>query len=469
MTVSGRKIAISDHIEIEWLKNKTAQALCPNCGAQGEVRQILDIDYRPPVEHDDEHHFILQVCPACSARFVHDMKMMMYNSEQLVERGEGAFHVQLGAGLWPITGQLARLDKPRGAKVLEIGGAFGFGLDFCIRARGWDGVGYDPSPFAAAGMRELDLPLRQEYFSVRHLGLGPWDVAIATELLEHISYPAAFLLLMRKALGETGVLVISTPNAECVNPEQTPSLLLPLLSPGSHAVLQTARSLELAFHAAGFFHTHIIKDGLSLIGYASASPIQLIEDDAARRAMYRTYLVERAGLSALTSDLRFGFAGRGIFEAVNDGDWEGADTAWAALLPASQARFGLDLETMTQLPPGAAEASLAELGRMIPLGLGMILFGRAMRLLAAGQSRVQLEPMLQLALDAVEVLLGALAKHSLQDALSASLAELLRTELLLHESTRIARTCRGRSRADRIGRRDGTLAWLHRPGQCRAI
>lgn len=431
MTAVGRKIAISAHIEIEWLDGPVAQALCPNCGVQAEVRQILDIDYRPPVEHDDEHRFVLQICPACSVRFVDNMKMMEYNTERLVERGEDAFHVQLGAGIWPITGQLARLDQPRGAKVLEIGGGFGFGLDFALRARGWDGVGYDPSPFAAEGMRELDLPLHQEYFTVRHLALGPWDVAIATELLEHVSYPAAFLLLMRKALGETGVLMLSTPNAECVTPDQPVSNLLPLLSPGSHTVLQTRRSLELALRAAGFAYTHIIEDGLSLIAYGSAAPIRLIEDDAARRAMYRNYLVERAGLAAETSDLRFGFAGRGIFEAVNDGDWAAADAAWAALLPAAQARFGLNLQGMTALPPGAAEASLAELARKMPLGLGMILFGRAMRLLEAGHGRVALEPMLRLALEAIDVLLGALAKHSLQDALSASLAGLLRTELLI--------------------------------------
>lgn len=431
MTASGRKIAISEHIEIEWLERRTAQALCPNCGARVEVAQILDIDYRPPVEHDDEHRFILQVCPACSVRFVDNMKMMEFHSEQQVERGEDAFHVQLGAGLWPITGQIARIDLPRGAKVLEIGGAYGFGLDFSLRARGWDGVGYDPSPFAGVGMRELDLPLRQEYFTARHLELGPWDVAIATELLEHVSYPAAFLLLMRRALGETGVLMLSTPNAAFISPDHPVSNLLPLLSPGSHTVLQTAQSLEIALRAAGFTHIHIIEDGMSLIGYASAAPIRLIEDDAARRQMYRTYLVERAALAGLTSDLRFGFAGRGIFEAVNDGDWAGAEAAWAALLPAAQARFGLDLQGMTALPPGAAEASLAELSRMIPLGLGMIMFGRAMHLLKQGHSRVALEPMLQLALDAIEVLLRALAKHSLQDALSASMAGLLRTELLI--------------------------------------
>ncbi len=431
MTAPGGKIAVTEHIEIEWLPRRRMPALCPNCGIQAEAEQILDIDYRPPVEHKDEHRFIMQVCPACSVRFVDNMKMMEYHSDEQVERGEDAFHVQIGAGLWPIAGQIARLDKPEGARVLEIGGAYGFGLDFAIRARGWTGEGYDPSPFAAVGTRELGLPLHQEYFTVRHLERGPWDVAIATELLEHVSYPAAFLLLMRRALGGTGVLMLSTPNAACITPDLPVSSLLPLLSPGSHTVLQTEKSLKIALNNAGFAHTHIIADGLSLIAYASAAPIALIEDDATRRAVYRNYLVARAETAGLTTDLRLGFAGRGIFEAVNDGDWAAADAAWAALLPAAQARFGLDLDNMADLPAGADTASLAALSRMMPLGLGMILFGRAMRLLEAGQSRQQVEPLLRVALRAIEVLLRALAEHSLQDALSASLAGLLRTELLI--------------------------------------
>lgn len=431
MNAAGRKIAISPHIEIEWLENQTTQALCPNCGCQGEVRQILDMDYCPPIEHDDEHRFILQVCPVCSVRFVDNMQLMQYDNERLIEFAEHAYHVQLGAGIWAITGQLARVDKPAGTNVLEIGGAYGFGLDFCIRARGWDGVGYDPSPFVAFGMQELGLKLRQEYFTVRQLKLGPWDVAIATELLEHVCYPAAFLLLMRRALGDTGMLVLSTPDAEWITPDLPHAALAPLLSPASHAVLQTEQSLGIALRAAGFSHVHIIRDGMSLIAYASAAPFELLTDDGARRAMYRNYLVERARLAELTSDLRLGFAGRGIFEAANDGDWQAADAAWAALLPAAKARFGLDLETMTALPPGAVDTGLAELARLMPLGLGMIMFGRAMRLLEAGHSRVQVEPVLRVAADGIDALRAALARSTLIDGLSMSLAGLLQTELLL--------------------------------------
>ncbi|WP_297490573.1 class I SAM-dependent methyltransferase [Acidocella sp.] len=428
---AGCRVALTPHIDIEWLDGQTGFALCPNCGALGTVPRLLDIRYCPPDPHEDEHRFVMQSCPSCAVRFVDNAMMMDYSTERLIQLGWDSYQVQLGAGIWPIAAQLAALDKPAGAKVLEIGGAFGFGLDFCIRARGWDGVGYDPSPLAAFGTQELGLPLCQEYFTVRHLELGPWDVAVATELIEHVSYPVAFLLIMRRALGDTGVLILSTPDAAHIAPETPASVLLPLLSPGAHAVLQTRQSLEMALRAAGFTHIRIVADGTSLVAYASAAPFDLLRDQAARRALYRRYLVERARSTPELGDLRLGFAGRGIFEAANDGDWAAADAAWAALLPAVRARFGLDLETMAALPPRAAEASLSALCQLMPLGLGMILFGRAMRRLAAGESRAALEPMLRLAAAAVAALLDALARRSLMDGLSASLAVLLRTELLI--------------------------------------
>jgi SAM-dependent methyltransferase len=428
MTASGRKIRIAEHIEIEWLETGAVAALCPNCEATVQARRLLDIDYRPP---DARHRFILQICPECTVRFVDNAETMDYGTELLIEMGWNIYQVQLGAGVWPISAPLTRVAKPAGAKALEIGGAFGFGLDFGVRARGWAGVGFDPSPLAKFGARELGLELRQDYFAEKNLALGPWDVAIATEVLEHLPHPPEFLRLMRQALKADGILVLTTPDAAFITPELPAGTLMPLLSPGAHIVLQTAQSLEVALRAAGFAHVQVRRDGLSLVAYASGTSFALNDDGAAGRSMYRTYLVERAALAALTSDLRLGYAGRGIFEAVNDGDWDAADAAWEALLPAAKTRFGLDLQSMSALPPGAAEASLAELCRMMPLGLGMILFGRAMRLLQAGQSRAQVEPVLRLAAEAVDALLRALAKHSLQDGLSASLAGLLRTELLM--------------------------------------
>ena len=425
---STGKLRIAAHVEVVWGQGETRPARCPNCGTEGPARQLIEIDYRPP---DAVHRFILQICPHCGARFADNPETMDYGTDELIEIGWHTYQVQLGAGVWPITAPLTRIDKPVGARMLEIGGAYGFGLDFGIRGRGWSGRGYDPSPLAAFGARELGLDIAQAYFGEADLGGGAYDVVLATEVVEHLAEPPGFFRLMRQAVGADGILLLTTPDAAWITPELSAAQLMPLLSPGAHLVLQTAQSLALALRAAGFAHVEVRREALSLVAYASPAPFVLRDDAAAGRALYRKYLVERAKLTAPESDLRLGFAGRGLFEAANDGDAAPAAEAWGALLPAAQARFGLDLETMAALPAGAEGASLDALARLMPLGLGMILFGRAMQLLAARNGRAGLLPLFRLAIAAVDALQGALAQRSLGDGLSADIRRVAETECLI--------------------------------------
>ena len=110
----ARKIRIAAHIEVDWLERRTAPARCPNCGAVGQAEQLLEIDYRPP---DAVHRFVLQICPACTARFVDNTHTMDYGTDELIEIGWNIYQVQLGAGVWPISAPLTRVEKPAGARV----------------------------------------------------------------------------------------------------------------------------------------------------------------------------------------------------------------------------------------------------------------------------------------------------------------------------------------------------------------
>jgi SAM-dependent methyltransferase len=447
---------IAEHIEIDWLDRQSPATACPCCAYTGPVRQYIDIDYQPP---EARHRFILQICPSCSVRFVDNTHTMDYATETLIAIGWDVYQIQLGAGVWPISAPLTRVDKPAGSRVLEIGGAYGFGLDFCIRARGWTGEGFDPSPLAAFGARELDLTVSQDYFEDKDVARGPYDVVIATEVIEHLERPPEFLSLMRRALADDGILVLSTPDAAWITPALPAAQMMPLLSPGAHIVLQTAESLEKALKAAGFTDVKIKCGGLSLVAYASASPFSLNEDEAAGRAAYRRYLVERSRLTSELSDLRLGFAGRGYFEACNDGDTQAAEAAWAALLPAAQARFGLNLETLAALPAEAADTSLARLGEIMPLGLGMILFSRAMYLLGRDAGRAEILPLFILARDAAAALLNALGKRSLTDGLTASLAGLIEQEIILCRAEAAEPDSLPALIAMAVGQEGGALVW----------
>lgn len=421
-------LRLTSHCELEWLHGQRAEATCPNCGGTGAVTQLAEISYDL---FGAAGRYRLQLCPHCDVLFASALATMDYGGDALLEIGWPAYYAQVGAGIWSIADPLSRIAKPPGARALEIGGAYGFGLDFCVHARSWRGVGYDPSPLTGLGARELGLDLRQGYFTAQTLREGPWDVILATEVIEHLEDPPAFLRLMRQAIADGGILVLTTPNAAWITPDLSPDELYALLQPGAHVVLQSARSLELALKAAGFGHVMVRAEAATLTAYASPAPFRLEEEFCARRGLYRQYLCQRAMAAALGSDPQLGFAGRLIFDAVNDGDAEGAAAAWDILNEACQARFGYRLEGLAGLPV-SGDDDLEGLARKMPLGLGMILYAQVMRRLAAGEARSELKPGLELARAAIAALQAALDRRSLgRDQLALSIDKVLETELFL--------------------------------------
>ena len=429
MSLPSGKLRLTGQCEAEWLTGAAAEAICPNCGHQGRMAELIDVDYDLL---GTTGHYRVRLCPHCAVRFTSVLGTVDYEGDELVEIGWPAYYAQMGAGIWPISDPLTRIAKPSGAKALEIGGAYGFGLDFCVNAKGWQGVGYDPSPLAKIGAQELGLDIRQGYFTEDMLGDGLWDVIISTEVIEHLNEPPAFLRLMRRAIAEDGILLLTTPNADWITPALSNGELYALLAPGAHVVLQSPQSLRMALEAAGFAHVVVRAEESALVAYASPSPFVLEEDFASRRAVYRRYLQSRAAVAQAGSDLQIGFAGRAIFDSVNDQDEAGAQTAWSVLNDACAARYGYRLEELAALPPGAEADSLEGLGAKMPLGLGMILFSRAMQRLAAGEGRQAVRPMLVLAGQAIEALQSALDHRSLgRDRLSVAIETVVRTELLL--------------------------------------
>ena len=328
MSLPNGKLRLTSQCEAVWLKDEAAEAACPNCAYQGRVAELIDVNYDLL---GTTGRYRLRLCPHCTVRFTSALGTVDYEGDELVEIGWPAYYAQMGAGIWPISDPLTRIAKASGAKALEIGGAYGFGLDFCVNAKGWKGVGYDPSPLAKIGARELGLDIRQGYFTEDTLRDGPWDIIISTEVIEHLNEPPAFLRLMRRAIADDGILLLTTPNADWITPTLSNGELYALLAPGAHVVLQSPQSLRMALEAAGFAHVVVRAEESALVAYASPSPFVLEEDFGSRRAVYRRYLQSRAAVAQAGSDLQIGFAGRALFDSVNDQDEAGAQTAWGVL------------------------------------------------------------------------------------------------------------------------------------------
>lgn len=421
--------AISPYTRVAWIHGHRVGASCPACGFEGDVAQVLEVDYRSPRERLFYH---LLRCPSCALLFSDTAPNYDYHDDELLAVGWPGYYVQMGVGPWEIASALNRVVKPAGARALEIGGAYGFGLDFCVQARGWQGIGYDPSPLAAIGAEALGLSLIQGLFDETSLAEGKWDVVIGTELIEHIETPLTFLQLMRRAVVDDGVLVLTTPAAEVICPDLAPWVLDALIVPNRHVMLHSAKSLTKVLQRAGFTHVEVRQKGQSLVAYASPAALRLDEDQNAAWQIYQHYMRQRAAQAPVGSDLHFCFAGRAFFESVNDAAYDVAAWLWTSLNAGTQARFGYQLESLSALPQGCAAGNLRALGEAMPYGLGMILYARAMWMLAQGQARQAAKPVLVLALAAVEALQTVLRNQDLgQDTLCASIGLVVQGEIAL--------------------------------------
>ncbi|GAC1343961.1 MAG: hypothetical protein NVSMB18_20720 [Acetobacteraceae bacterium] len=402
---------------------------CPNCGSDWAKTLVLTATIRLPAT--PRQVLRLLRCPDCTARFYDDQIPPDYAEAELNSAGRIPFYVQQGAGLNLIIRPLARVRAEAGATFMEVGCGYGFGLDYAVRTRRWRSVGIDPAPLAAFGRAALGLPIEQRYLRDDDEARGAMDVVAGSEVIEHVPSPAAFLRTLRAMLRPGGVLVLTTPNGDDVRPSTPAGVLIPLLSPGLHLVLQSPRSLSRLLDEAGFGHVRVDVDTHSLVAFASDAPLVLHEDEAGLRTEIRRHLQARAGESDPAGDPFLGFAGRAFQESINDGDWAGADQSWSLLVPACRARFGLELDQLTALPPGLCGGDLATLAEKVPLNMAGLLYGSGVRKLASGTPRAAVAPRFALSAALAEMIRDALQALAMEDGQTEDLGWTATAELLI--------------------------------------
>ncbi|MGH6829016.1 MAG: class I SAM-dependent methyltransferase [Rhizomicrobium sp.] len=99
-----------------------------------------------------------------------------------------------------------------GRRLLDIGSGPGFFLR-AGRERGWDVLGFEASPVAAAYARKQDLPVIDGFFSAGEAkGLGVFDAVSMALVLEHVRDPIGLVEEALDLLAPGGLLFVVSPN-----------------------------------------------------------------------------------------------------------------------------------------------------------------------------------------------------------------------------------------------------------------
>ena len=410
-----------------WLNGQGREQVCPTCGHAGATSQVLSAP-------DRLGRTTLLRCHNCSCAFFDPPPVADYADAPPGGQAALAFYLQQGAGLRSIALAVLSLDLPGPRRMLEVGCGYGFGLAVARDVLGWEVQGYDPSPFAAAGRAELGLPITLGYFHADHPGAECRDVVLCSEVLEHLVSPGDFLANLRQTLLPDGVLVLTTPNAEAVEPSTPDGLLLPLLSVGYHTVLQTRTSLEHLLRAAGFRLVEVEDRGPSLLAHASAREAAWHHPTARDDARYRTWLGNAGRAAKEGSDLQLGLLGRSYREEVSAGDAAAASHVLGLLDTLCEARYGAGLSAWPSVGP--LPTALERLAERIPLSLGGLLLHRGYHRLLQGEARPSLEALFLDAARAAAALRAALHHIGADDGDAEDVAWTATAEAILCAAAR---------------------------------
>ena len=326
--------------QIKWLEGETGRAPpCPACRDEGTKSLVLET--ASLVEAGQSVPLRLVACPNCGTRYWTDLAVFEYEGEDGYFWST-RFYVEQGASLDDLIWPIAVLPAGSVHTCLEIGCGFGFSLDAGRVLFNWRTVGVDPSPLARAGRAALDIDIRPIYADTdTELG-GPFDLVYASEVIEHVPDPYAFLNICRAHLAPGGTLILSTPDGNSVGRATTPALLMPILSPGHHLVLYTPESLSEVVRGAGFAHIMVVRRDHNIVLYASDGPLAIDPAAVLDRALYRSYLT-RALARPGPAELRTGLLYRLFRDLVNAGRYDEAQPAFDDVDEDCRARFGLTL------------------------------------------------------------------------------------------------------------------------------
>lgn len=151
------------------------------------------------------------------------------------------------------------LRHARGKRLLEIGCAYGFLLDYLSR-RGWEVQGVEISPLSSEYARnELGLDVQTGSIESADLKEHSYDVILLLDVLEHLHRPYDILGRIRELLSPEGILVVQCP-WELYHWEEFSEAIIRGMRPGTiepdsvpaHLYFFQPRTLDAVLRKGGF-------------------------------------------------------------------------------------------------------------------------------------------------------------------------------------------------------------------------
>ena len=360
--------------DVRWVPAGEAPGVgkrCPVCGTESDHIPLLDV----PSMLAHAEMLRLFRCGRCRSLFYDPPDIADFGDHEGDQEAFWRFYVEVGGGVWETIWPI--LAAARDGSLLDVGCGFGFALDFWQRAGRGEAVGLELAGYGRRGAAMLGVTIHGELLQhCAALAGRRFDVVYASEVIEHVPDPGAFVALLAPWVADDGVLIMTTPAASFIAPENQSTTMLAALAPGLHGFLLSADAFVAAVRSAGFTFVEQRTFQERQFVWASRRPLQVMPQTAAAREAYLAYLDKRViGPHDIASPVWQGLAYRYAKELINAGRLGEAKEIMSALGSTLTSCFGPDIvDPAAVLARIRASATLEEYGQSVPFFMPSLFF-----------------------------------------------------------------------------------------------
>lgn len=284
-----------------------------------------------------------------------------------------------------VIGPATRFSPTAAMPFVDVGCGLGFAADY-MRWTGIDSLGIDPSRASWLAAEALGMPVANSP-SVTDLSHDPRDrFVLLSEVIEHVESPRALLASLFEVVGPSGMLLVTTPDADSINRSAKEAHVLAAIGSGQHLFLLGEAQLRQALADTGFVVSETWTDAGRLFAVASRSRIPASGefDGVAYRSYLQARLEDRFKPDQGQPDLVARAFGARLFkDLVHGGEYQAAESVFEVLSSVFR-RLDLDLSEPRVLAQRYGEVVDDHLNipnpRLAPMSAPMLCYLRAIQL-----------------------------------------------------------------------------------------